>query len=201
MTSNPPETQPVPASPRAPDPTVDVLISEHADALFRFAVARVGDRAATEDLVQETLLAAIRGRERFDERSSVRTWLIGILRHKIADLWRQKDRAPVTESDAAIEGLFRRDGMWKSRPGQWLPDPAQLAENEEFWAVAADCLDRLPAQCRSVFAMRVMDGVDSKDVCELLQVSAANLWVLLHRARLRLRECLEQRWFKPGGVE
>ena len=92
-------------------------------------------------------------------------------------------------------------GSWQQSPGNWVSDPADLSENGEFWGVLEECLDKLPAQPRSVFAMRVIDDVSSDDVCKALEISTTNLWVLLHRARLRLRECLEQNWFSDERSE
>ncbi len=173
----------------------DVLLDEHWEALCRYARSRVQDQTAVEDVVQETLLAALRNQDRFRDESSVRTWLVGILRHKIADHWRRLQRDGWTDSDGAVDSLFDERGRWRRRPGGWMPDPSQRGENDDFWSVVEQCLDRLPAQARSVFAMRVIDGVPSEGVCKALEISATNLWVLLHRARLRLRTCLEKRWF------
>ena len=181
----------------------DLLLDQHWEALCRYASHRVRDQTATEDLVQETLLAALRDQARFRDESSVRTWLVGILRHKIADYWRRLQRDGSTESDQAVDSLFDERGTWRSRPGGWMPDPSQLSANEDFWSVVEQCLDQLPAQARSVFAMRVIDGVSGEGVCKALEISATNLWVLLHRARLRLRTCLETRWFsteRSGGT-
>lgn len=173
----------------------DLLLDEHWCALCRYARVRVRDQASVEDVVQETLLAALRELERFRDDSTVRTWLIGILRHKIADHWRQINRRELTESDQVVEALFDGGGLWRQSPGDWTVDPTQLAENGEFWEVLGQCLAKLPTQPRSVFAMRVLDEISSEDVCKALEISATNLWVLLHRARLRLRECLEKNWF------
>ncbi len=173
----------------------DLLLDQHWEVLCRYASSRVRDQPAAEDLVQETLLAAVRDQARFRDESSVRTWLVGILRHKIADYWRRLQRDGSTESDQAVDSLFDERGTWRGIPGRWMPDPSQLSENEDFWSVVDQCLDQLPAQARSVFAMRVIDGVSSEGVCQALEISSTNLWVLLHRARLRLRTCLAKRWF------
>ncbi len=173
----------------------DLLLERHWEALCRYARSRVRDQAVVEDVVQETLLAALRDQARFRDDSAVRTWLIGILRHKIADHWRQLHRREANESDHIDESLFDERGSWQQLPGRWMPDPSQLTEDDDFWVVVEQCLDGLPTQARSVFAMRVIDGVSGHGVCKALGISATNLWVLLHRARLRLRACLEKHWF------
>jgi len=179
----------------------DRLLDDHWEALCRYARTRVRDQAAVEDLVQETLLAAIRDQGRFRDESAVGTWLIGILRHKIADHWRQVHRREAVEVDQAVEAMFDERGAWKRRPGEWSIDPSQISEDSDFWVVMNRCLDGLPPQARSVFAMRVIDGESGDDVCKALEISATNLWVLLHRARLRLRACLEKHWFSDARSE
>jgi len=179
----------------------DLLLDQHWEPLCRYARSRVRDQAAVEDVVQETVLAALRDHERFRDEAAVRTWLIGILRHKIADHWRQLHRRETHESDEIIDVLFDERGSWRRRPGEWIPDPARLSEDGDFWAVVEGCLDGLPSQARSVFALRVIDGLSGDGVCKALGISATNLWVLLHRARLRLRACLEKHWFSDGRNE
>lgn len=176
----------------------DRLLDQHWGALCRYARSRLRDQAAVEDVVQETLLAALRDQSRFRDDSAVRTWLIGILRHKIADHWRQCHRRESNETDQTVESLFDESGSWQRLPGTWMPDPSQLSEDEDFWVVMEQCLDGLPLQAKSVFALRVIDGVSGEGVCKALGISATNLWVLLHRARLRLRTCLEKHWFSDG---
>ncbi len=179
----------------SPHEQADLLLDQHWDALCRYAHPRVRDQAATEDVVQETLLAALRDQAQFRDDSTARTWLIGILRHKIADYWRQCHRRDFNETDQAVESLFDEAGSWHHAPGSWMPDPSQRSEDDDFWVVMEHCLDGLPLQARSVFAVRVIDGVSGEGDCKALGISATNLWVLLHRARLRLRTCLEKNWF------
>ena len=186
--------------------TVEAMIEAHADALFGYAVLRVGDRYAAEDLVQETFVAAMGGRDGFRGDSSERTWLIGILRHKILDHLRRSGRErPASaeaegegDDDPAIEGLFDERGMWKKHPAPWRPDPHALMEDEEFWAVFERCRQGLPERQGRAFALRVVDQLESAEVCDALGIRSNNLWVMLHRARTRLRECLENRWFASG---
>jgi len=174
---------------------VDSLVDDHADALFRYARQRVVDEATAEDLVQETFVAALRNADRFEERSAPRTWLIGILKHKIVDHWRRVGRSASSSDDDVLERIFDEQGMWRTPPRGWAMDPAQMASNDEFWKVFQACLEGLPAKARAAFALRVIDGDDGDQVCKALDITSTNLWVILHRARLRLRGCLEEHWF------
>jgi RNA polymerase sigma-70 factor (ECF subfamily) len=178
----------------------DAWLTAHGDALFRFAALRVRDAATAEDLVQETFLAALTQRD-FRGDAAERTWLTAILRHKVCDHLRRRCRelplAPDAEGDATVDGMFRPDGHWKRAPLACDYDPAQLSENAAFWAAFRHCRDALPERQAAVFVRRCLDDAPAEAVCQELGISAANLWVLLHRARTRLRACLEAGWF--GG--
>ncbi len=182
-------------------------VAEHGDALYRYAMMCVGDRTAAEDLIQETLLAALKSRSTFQGRSEIRTWLVGILRHKIVDSLRNKERGGMQEgsgeADEVIDRFFTAGGVWARLPGNWTLNPAELAERREFWDVLRGCLEALPERVREAFALRMMSDVESQEVCKLMSITPTNLWVLLHRARGRLRACLEINWIgkasKRGG--
>ncbi len=175
----------------------DTFVDDHGDALFRYALQRVQDQTTAEDLVQETFLAAIQARDSFRRQSSVRTWLISILRHKILDRLRKECRGGQPDtSDDVIDRCFDERGSWVHRPGKWSVDPASLLEQEEFWVVFKRCRDALPGQIQTAFSLRVMSEMKAEDVCKNLQVSPTNLHVMLHRARARLRACLEANWFQ-----
>jgi RNA polymerase sigma-70 factor (ECF subfamily) len=168
--------------------------------LLRYAGLQIRDRAAAEDLVQETLLAALEGS--FSGRSSVKTWLTGILKHKIIDYLRRQNReqpllgsddADRTEADA-VDALFAADGHWRDRPASW-EKPDQAFENRQFWEVFERCATLMPARMARVFAMREVLELTTEEICKELGITATNCWVMLHRARLILRECLESKWF------
>ena len=186
-----------PPAPAALSPAHSWL-SAHGDALYRYAFQRVRDSAQAEDLVQETLLAALESQARYAGRAAERTWLIGILKHKLIDQLRRRTREPpladFAETDDEIEALFSADGHWKTPPAAWTSPMASL-EQREFWRVLNDCLTALPARQARAFALSEFDGLGGDELCKLLGATATNVWVMLHRARLRLRECLEQRWF------
>ena len=182
-----------------PPHDADAWLDEHGDALFRYAMARVRTRETAEDLVQDTLLAALRGR--FDGRSSVRTWLTGILKNKIIDHYRKKGReTPFTDLGSGADtnsGKFDAEGYWDHDlgPREWTPPSDEVLHREEFWQVLRQCLDKLPPRMAEVFRLRVVEEVPSPEVCEVAHVSENNLWVLLHRARAGLRDCFEHNWF------
>jgi RNA polymerase sigma-70 factor (ECF subfamily) len=175
-------------------------VDDHGDALFRYAVLRVRDRSLAEDLVQETFLAALKSHSEFKGQSELRTWMIGILRHKVVDHLRKSRPAPLPEvsedSDPLIDGWFSPNGHWIKPPARFVVDPAALAENQEFWEVLRTCLQGIPGRAGEAFSMRIVSDVPANEVCKLLGVTPTNLWVQLHRARARLRACLEKNWFK-----
>ncbi|HDZ22145.1 MAG TPA: sigma-70 family RNA polymerase sigma factor [Phycisphaerae bacterium] len=176
----------------------EAWVDAHADALFRYALLKVRNSEAAEDLVQETFLAAMQSRESFRGASALRTWLIGILRHKIVDRLRRSARQRTMNGDVddnLVDGWFDRKGRWITRPERWQMDPPRLLENREFWQIFQTCLEALPERIGEVFSLRVMTEIDSEEVCKLLDVSSTNLCVMLHRARARLRACLEANWF------
>lgn len=183
--------------------SVEQWVDAHGDALFRYAKARVRDQHAAEDLVQDTFVAAIQGKRAFRGDSNELTWLIGILRHKALDHLRKQGReTPASEADdATVAGLFDGRGMWRKRPGTWHVDTGSLAERDEFWQAFEHCIGGLPDRQAQAFSLKVLDETDTEDVCKVLDINSTNLWVILHRARTRLRECLEKTWFQTDRRE
>jgi RNA polymerase sigma-70 factor (ECF subfamily) len=174
-----------------------VWLTDYGDDMMGFAMARVGDVAVAEELVQETFLAAVRGFGKFEQRSTPKTWLFGILRRKIVDHIRARSRQRRDEQrDDSLEaaGPFPKHGKLSIASG-WPSDPAAALENAEFWQMFDSCLGKLRDVYAEAFQMRVMDGMDSLAVCRALDISAKNLSARLHRARLGLRQCLEKNWF------
>ena len=173
-------------------------LAEHGDALYRHAYFRLRDAMASEDLVQETLLAAMKGSGRFAGRSSERTWLISILNNKIIDYLRKHIREQSLEQadlgDDELEGmLFEADGHWRRPPSSW-GDPEAVFDQQVFWQAFTRCLEELPLRHAQAFTLCEMDGVGGAEASKVLGVSTTNIWVILHRARLRLKECLEMNW-------
>ena len=177
-------------------------LQEHRPHLLRFALLQLRDTSAAEDAVQETLLAALQAP--FDGRSSVRTWLIGILKHKIVDhLRRQVREAPFADpaelSTADLEALFAEDGHYATQPGDWH-DPDQALQQQRFFEALERCLQALPRTTSRAFMMREILGMDTAEICKELDVSATNCGVLLYRARMALRACIEKTWFSTARM-
>lgn len=179
-------------------------VEEHGDVLFGFAVTRVRDRAIAQDLVQETFLAAIKASGKFAGRSTERSWLFGILRNKLVDHYRRQSReiaiadleGPLPEEQGAFgESGPGKDGwVTKFAPKAWETPEGTLV-SKEFQGVLKCCLAELPDKIARVFLLREIDGVSSEEICKDLDLSPNNLWVMLHRARMGLRRCLETNWF------
>lgn len=175
--------------------SVDRLVQKHAEALYAYALMRVGKQELAEDMVQETLLAALQGWENFSGNSSERTWLIGILRHKILDFFRRHHGNEEVDDQTWRTEYFDKARHWKDKASNWKADPAALAENREFLRVLQGCLRELSKIMAEAFVMRELEGLSCEEICKHLEISETNLWVRLHRARLQLRRCLELNWF------
>ncbi len=185
-----------------PGINAESLVAEHGDYLFRYAVSRTGDESFAEDLVQETLLAALRSGRR-SGGSSLRTWLTAILKHKIVDEFRKSVReCQLLEDDEFELGQFREDGHWKKEtaPVAWTSCPETEFEKTEFRKVLLESLGKLPRRHAAVFVLREIEEMTTEEICSELNISSSNVWVLLHRARLQLRALLEEHWFGRDEV-
>jgi RNA polymerase sigma-70 factor, ECF subfamily len=167
-------------------------LDDHGDALFAYARVHAPHDVA-EDLVQETLLAAMKGDATFNGRSSRRTWLIGILRHKLADHVRQRRRFRADDVVLAtlVERSFDDSGRWVRPPGPWRVGVGDLGRADVQKALE-ECLRRLPTRTAEVFLLREHAGLDVQRLCQVLNTTPTNVWTMLYRARTVLRECLEQ---------
>ena len=185
----------------------DGLLRALRPGMIRFARLQLRDDQLAEDVVQDALIAAMAGAKGFAGRSALNTWVLAILRNKIADAIRQRSRsinisalAPEEEGlDQAFEALFRPNAHWtpESRPGDW-GDPEEALRQQQFWAVLDACLKHLPENTARVFMMREFLEFDTSEICDELAISTSNCHVILHRARNALRSCLEQSWFDKG---
>ncbi|MBL9129390.1 MAG: sigma-70 family RNA polymerase sigma factor [Verrucomicrobiales bacterium] len=184
-------------------------VDEHGDYLFHFALSRVRDPGLAEDLVQDALLAALRGVDRYQGRSTERTWLAGILRNKLLDHFRKAGReTPMTDLEF-FEDDERRAFDNPEFPGHWTREAGpqdwgrmgESMDEEAFWEAFQGCTRKLPDKVARVFVLREVDELPTEEICGVLAITPNNLWVMLHRARMALRRCLEENWFRKHGHE
>jgi len=196
-------TPSAPVAPGLSDP--ERWVEQYGDYLFKFALVRLRDSTKAEDMVQETFLAALKGGDKFAGRSAEKSWLVGILKNKICDHYRRASRETSftdlefysdEERDRFIpDGVFKGGWIHELGPMEWSSDPGASLDSHAFWKTFHDCSSRLPKNVSTVFTMREVDGLESKEICKTLNITENNLWVMLHRARMALRRCLETNWF------
>jgi RNA polymerase sigma-70 factor (ECF subfamily) len=187
-------------------PTTDPRFAEiegHRPYLLRYALAQLRDAELAEEAVQECLVAALESLGTFGGKSTLRTWLTSILRFKVIDLQRRavSERAHVpfdegteAQDDGWLDDLFDATGHWREPPQAWS-NPEAALEQRRFWEAFEKCLDRLPAAGSRVFFKREVLGEDTDAICKDERITPSNCWVILHRARILLRACLEKSWF------
>jgi RNA polymerase sigma-70 factor (TIGR02943 family) len=179
----------------------EAWVDQHGDRLYRYAVTRVRHPEVAEDLVQETLLAAVRTQTSFRGTSSERSWLYGILKNKICDHFRKLAReVSYTDLEFLEDEMSHKfiDQGWNHDlgPAEWKPEAQAALDRKEFWETFRSCLDKLPPRVADVFILREREDMDTAQICDALRISQHNLWVMLHRARMAQRECLELNWFE-----
>jgi RNA polymerase sigma-70 factor (ECF subfamily) len=181
----------------------DSWLKDHGDYLFRYSFVRLRDKTVAEELVQETFLAALKGKEQFKGQASERTWLVGILKHKMMDHFRKGSRevpvSSLTSPEDSPEEFFDRHGKWNEQPSRWGDDPREALEKKEFWNAFEACMTGLPGHLSQAFALREIEGLESREICNLLKISSTNLNVILFRARARLARCLGKTWFETSA--
>lgn len=182
-------------------PSFEQQVADLRDYLLKFARLQLRNEAWAEDAVSEAVLAAIAKPQGFDSRSQLKTWLVGILKHKIIDALRHHSReattldsSPDSQTDPLDLIAFEADGHFSQTPADW-GNPEQDASSRQFFVILEACTNKLPAVQGRLFLMREWLELSSEEICKELQLTPTNLYVQLHRARLRLRECLEMHWF------
>lgn len=179
-------------------------LADYGDLLYRYALLRVHSETVAEDLVQDTLLAALQGVSNFNHQSAISSWLVGILKNKIVDYYRksQRELPLLTESDSGEEIIayqFDENGHWQVDLIHWKT-PEKDFDNQAFWQIFNQCKSRLPETMARLFMMRI-DGISTEECCQILAFKNANqLWVALSRTRMKLRLCLETNWFEKGDI-
>ena len=178
-------------------------VTEYGDALFRFAYFRVGQREIAEDLVQETFIAALKSFDSFEGRSAPKTWLTSILKFKIIDHLRKVSRSVEAVADSATlheeqKRNFSPDGDWIVRQQRWTREPDQAIEEQQLFQQIHSCLHALPHKLRSLLILRAIDDQDAAQISQDLEIAPAHIWVGLYRARVKVKECLDKKWFKKA---
>ncbi|HPY81975.1 MAG: sigma-70 family RNA polymerase sigma factor [Bacteroidales bacterium] len=176
-------------------------VDKYGNYLYNYAISRVYNQVIAEDLVQETFYSAVKAIERFEGRSTIKTWLTSILKRKIIDHYRKNAR---NKEDAVLDNdqFFQTEGILKGHweddqlPANW-GDNKGLSESAEFYTVLKECLSHLPPKMAATFTMKEIEEYSTEETCKELEISPTNLWVMIHRAKLRLRKCIETKWFLP----
>ena len=176
-------------------------VEEYSDTLFKFACVRVGDRETAKDLVQETFLSALQNLDSFRGESAQETWLIAILKNKIIDHYRKKEVSksiPLIDEDGTseLDKYFDEEGEWTSSAGpvSWNASGYEILRSKEFLEILQKCLSKLSDDRRSVFVSKYLDELDSEEICKQLELTTSNYWVIMHRAKLQIRRCIERKW-------
>ena len=180
----------------------ETWVDEHGDYLYRYAFSRLRDPNAAEEVVQESFLAGIRFQQTFTGAGAERAWLLGILKRKIVDHIRRRNRydrdgVPEDTNDPSSR-LFNQQGNW--RDGSFSAMPDDHLASRELWDVVRDCLKNIPSGQADVFVLSAMEEMDSDKICQELGISPSNLWVRLHRARLALAKCVGTKWHMDQKV-
>lgn len=175
--------------------------------LVRFARLQLRNDSLADDVVQDALMAVLEKPDGYAGQSSLRTYVIGIMKHKIVDALRSTRRTCRLDdtldddlSQEQVDALFAADGHPMQRPRHW-GNPDAALEQQDFFRMLELCLEKLPPRAARIFMMREWLELDTEEICRELDISASNVWVMLYRARLRLRECLELHWFGDRAAQ
>lgn len=170
----------------------------YSSDLFNWAYHKVSDTELAKDLVQDTFLAAAEKMTSFRGDSSPKTWLFSILNYKIIDVYRKKVNQTINIDTQSISSSFNEEGSWlqERSPKDWNEDEAELLDNLEFREILLKCLDDLPGNWNASVRLKYLLNKSGEEICQELQITPTNLWQIVHRAKLRLRECVENNWFK-----
>lgn len=178
--------------------SVKCWVELYADSMYTWALHKTGSKEVAEDLVQDTFLVAVQSFQKFEEKSNPKTWLFAILNNKISDHYRTKLRAGSVFLPETITDPFDDEGRWKSdeKPHTWPEEGTHLLDDGDFLRVLDLCMKGLPDTWYSVLQLKYLDENSGEQICQELGISPTNFWQLLHRAKLKLRKCLEENWFK-----
>ncbi|MEO7265658.1 MAG: sigma-70 family RNA polymerase sigma factor [Ferruginibacter sp.] len=174
-----------------------IWVKIYTKDLFSYTHIKVQQKQVAEDLVQETFLAAYQSHHKYQGKSSIKTWLFSILKHKIADYYRSKYKTSSVLSSGTIEQFFDDNQSWKPeyRPKDW-GNEEELLDDPDFTKALKNCFQQLPGKWSSAVQMKFLEENDADRICSQLEITKANYWQIIHRAKIQLRNCLELKWFK-----
>lgn len=185
------------------EPVTDKIFREwvyaYSDLLYHYALQRAGDTELCKDLVQDTFLSAWRNKDNFRGETSSKNWLFLILKRKIIDHYRKASSHEIMEvikESHDDHAYFDVDGHWKKAmyPQTLTVDFGESIETREFYKVFSQCRNKLKDVQQAVFTMKYLDGLESDEICRELEITQSNYWVIIHRAKVLLRACLEKNW-------
>jgi RNA polymerase sigma-70 factor (ECF subfamily) len=176
-------------------------INEYTKELYKWAYYKTSSVETSEDLVQETFLAAAEKIGNFKGDSSAKTWLFSILNHKIIDHYRKNVNKPVSVENNSFSTFFDENGGWqqKKRPEDWHEEENHLLDDEEFQQILQKCLDALPAKWNTCVKLKYLSEKSGEEICQELGMTATYFWQIVHRAKLQLRDCIDNNWFKSAS--
>jgi RNA polymerase sigma-70 factor (TIGR02943 family) len=172
-------------------------VEDYTDGLYSWALHKLTDAELAKDLVQDTFLAAAEKFETFKGDSSPKTWLFSILNNKIIDVYRNKVKQPLSMDNQVFSSFFDSDGGWQEnkRPKEWHDDEEHLLDNDDFQKVLKKCLDALPGKWNLCVKLKYLSDKNGEEICQELDITPTNFWQIVHRAKLQLRDCVENNWF------
>ena len=173
-------------------------VTAYTSEMYSWARHKVSDSELAKDLVQDTFLAAAEKIGNFKGDSSPKTWLFSILNHKIIDVYRKKINQPVSIEEQFLSELFDKNGSWRmeTRPQDWHEDEGHLLDDDEFQEVLQKCLEALPEKWNTSIRLKYLLEKNGEEICQELDLTPTNLWQIIHRAKLKLRDCVDKNWFK-----
>lgn len=184
------------------DHSIEEWVKEYTDDLLSWAAFKVSDQELAKDLVQDTFLAASQKIDAFKGDSSVKTWLFSILNFKIIDHYRAKTKQPVNFGEIPTSNFFSEDGEWLSekKPSAWDDEEENILDDTDFNLILQKCIDALPDKWSTSIKLKYILSKNGEEICQELGITPTNFWQILHRAKLQLRECLENNWFKENSA-
>ncbi len=174
-------------------------IINYSDMLYAFTQKRVNNKEQAEDIVQDVFLSAWKAKESYNGVASEKTWLFTVCKNKIIDYYRKHSKASIVSMDNSeddeyfsVDRHFKADLISKK---DWDSSTSNI-EKKEFYNILSLCKAKLKQLQQQVFAMKYLEDIDTDEICEVLGISNQNYWVLMHRAKIQLRTCLEKNWVK-----